>query len=354
MTTPIREPRVRRNHAAAAIASAAAVWVAVFASSLARLGAHPTTDVSWNHDIARILQDRCAVCHHQGGAGSIDLTDYTQARQWAHAIKRSVLDRRMPPWRPSPGFGDFVNDRRLSSYEVELIAAWVNGGTRVGPPEPARPGAPAASSLPGAVELTSALASFAGAGRTLQLAPADHERWISGWEFRSNDTSGIKDATISLGSAVIATWSPGEPATVLPDGTAYRVPAGVTVRATLRYRDVEPRVIDTTRFAVQLSARRPQREIAQLRLVPGANTLAEAIDVLSVRPVVTSSGTSVQIIAQQPDGAVEPLLVIDRDEVDSAVTYRYRRPLRLPARTVVRLTAFDRAARATLDYVAAR
>ena len=91
-----------------------------------------------------------------------------------------------------------------------------------------------------------------------------------------------------------------------------------------------------------------------MRLGPGANTRADAIAVLSVRPLVTSSGTSVQIIAQQPDGAVEPLLVIDRDGVDSAVTYRYRRPLRLPARTVVRLNAFDRAAHATLDYVAAR
>jgi len=340
-----------RRDSALAIVALAAVGAAVVISSSARLDAHPTTDVTWNRDVARILQDHCAVCHHGGGAVSLDLTDYAQARRWAHAIARNVLERRMPPWRAAPGFGDFANDRSLSTYEIDVITAWVNGGTRIGPPLPPQRAVRDHDPFDATVELGGTAAPVAGAVRALVLPASDRERWISGWEFRPGDASVVKDASISIGDMVIGTWSPGEPATVLPDGTGYRIPAATTVRARIRYRDVEPRVMDTTRVALRLSPR-PLHEIAQLRVRPGARVLVTAMDVLAVRPRVGASGTSVQIIARHRDGSIEPLLVIDRGDAEAAVTYRCRRPVRLESGTVVKLLAFDRSSRATLDYVA--
>ena len=34
----------------------------------------------------------------------------------------------MPPWKPEPGFGDFVGERHLSDVQIQTIARWVAGG----------------------------------------------------------------------------------------------------------------------------------------------------------------------------------------------------------------------------------
>ena len=87
-----------------------------------------TTKVTWDREIAPIVQARCAGCHAAGGRSTIVLTTYDEARPWAAAIKEEVLTRRMPKWNAARGFGDFANDPSLSPFEMALIAAWVDGG----------------------------------------------------------------------------------------------------------------------------------------------------------------------------------------------------------------------------------
>src|SRR5208282_4606509 len=35
---------------------------------------------------------------------------------------------RMPPWHADPRYGKFANDRRMTSKEIETVAAWVDAG----------------------------------------------------------------------------------------------------------------------------------------------------------------------------------------------------------------------------------
>jgi hypothetical protein len=85
--------------------------------------------VSWDREIAPIIEARCVGCHRSDGPpGSIPLSTYKEARPWAAAIKEEVLTRRMPKWAAARGYGDFANDPSLSPFEVALIAAWVDGG----------------------------------------------------------------------------------------------------------------------------------------------------------------------------------------------------------------------------------
>jgi hypothetical protein len=86
-----------------------------------------TTAITWDREISRIVYDRCASCHHDGGA-AFSLMTYESAKPWAVAIKEEVLSRRMPPWGAIKGYGDFRNDRALTSEQIELITAWVEGG----------------------------------------------------------------------------------------------------------------------------------------------------------------------------------------------------------------------------------
>jgi hypothetical protein len=104
--------------------------------SLATLRGHDliTTRVAWNPEVRRIVQARCVSCHSAGGRAPMPLTTYKEARPWARAIKEEVLTRRMPKWHAMRGYGSFSNDPSLSSFEIALIAAWVDGGAPQGSP----------------------------------------------------------------------------------------------------------------------------------------------------------------------------------------------------------------------------
>ena len=90
-----------------------------------------TTPITWDREISRIVYDRCASCHHDGGR-AFSLMTYAAARPWAVAIKEEVLERRMPPWGAVKGFGDFRNDKALTPEQLELIISWVGGGVPEG------------------------------------------------------------------------------------------------------------------------------------------------------------------------------------------------------------------------------
>jgi len=87
-----------------------------------------TTAVTWDREISAIFRARCVNCHRDGGASSIPLTTWAEARPWARAIRQEVMTRQMPIWNSSRGYGDFSNDPSLSPFEIALVAAWVDGG----------------------------------------------------------------------------------------------------------------------------------------------------------------------------------------------------------------------------------
>ena len=101
-------------------------------SICAEAGAHNVGNaITWNREISRILYQRCASCHHEGGT-AFSLMKYQEVQPRAVAIKEEVLSRRMPPWGAVKGFGDFRNDEGLSQAELELITDWFDSDTPKG------------------------------------------------------------------------------------------------------------------------------------------------------------------------------------------------------------------------------
>lgn len=107
------------------------IFAAVIAATAPALVAHDRigTKVTWEREIAPIVQARCATCHSPGGRAPMPLTTYEETRPWARAIREEVLARRMPKWPIVRGYGDLGNDRSLSPFEIALITAWVDGGS---------------------------------------------------------------------------------------------------------------------------------------------------------------------------------------------------------------------------------
>ena len=87
---------------------------------------------TFNEHVAPILFDNCVSCHRADQIAPMVLTSYQDARPWARAIKDKVVQREMPPWHADPRFGSFVNDRRLTQEQIDIIAAWADGGAPEG------------------------------------------------------------------------------------------------------------------------------------------------------------------------------------------------------------------------------
>ncbi len=118
---------------------ARARWIMqVVGTALAFLISGPITGASlpsttssvptFSHDVAPILYGHCVSCHHAGDIAPMSLLTYKEVRPWAAAIRQAVLTRKMPPWKADPHFGKWSNDPRLSSEEVAVLSAWVEGG----------------------------------------------------------------------------------------------------------------------------------------------------------------------------------------------------------------------------------
>lgn len=72
-------------------------------------------------------------------------------------------------------------------------------------------------------------------------------------------------------------------------------------------------------------------------VVKGTRALTAATVVRAIRPAGLAEGASVRVVAERPDGAIEPLLWLLNYQPKWRRTYAYREPLRLPAGTLVKL-----------------
>jgi mono/diheme cytochrome c family protein len=106
-----------------------AVWslaVIIGLTALAQDG--KKSEVTFNKDIAPIVFNHCAVCHHPGEVAPFSLLTYEDVKKRERNILYVTGKRLMPPWKPEPGFGEFQDCRRLSDQQIALIKQWVDDG----------------------------------------------------------------------------------------------------------------------------------------------------------------------------------------------------------------------------------
>jgi|SRR5579862_1010072 len=234
--SPIRPARPRIH------TSTQILVVVLFFTGALGVKAHDpiTTKVTWSKEVVRIVDNHCIGCHMKDGVAPMPLTSYDEARPWAKAIKDEVVSRHMPLWPAARGFGHFSNDPTLSPFEIELIAAWVDGGAPKGDEKdlPAKNTQSAPSRLDLVLTLPARTSDPAGDTKIFVLTtPFDQDRWIRGWEFTPNDPAIVSaefmldETRVPLGS-----WAPPEGRVMFPTGAGQLLPHNQSVRVTIRYR----------------------------------------------------------------------------------------------------------------------
>jgi hypothetical protein len=88
--------------------------------------------ITWSGDIASIMYNKCAACHHDGGLAPFALMTYSDAHAKQYLISGSVNNGSMPPWPPDKNYKRFKDERLLTAAELDKINEWIGNGAPSG------------------------------------------------------------------------------------------------------------------------------------------------------------------------------------------------------------------------------
>ena len=359
------------------------------------------SQVTFNKDIAPILFENCASCHRPARSAAsapvdpndplciagapFSLLDYDSARANAEAIAQATLTRAMPPWLPEPGHGEFLNTRRLSDAQIDLVQRWVQQGAPRGDPAatPTPPSFPDGWQL-GTPDLVvkSADAYTLNAGkddvfRTLVVpVPSSPARYVRAIEFRAGNPRVIHHANVAVDPSRVSRlldradpgpgfaampedavqnvfgWSPGKVPILEPEDTAWTLDEGSDLVVQLhmvpgsRSEIVQPSIglffssTPPTRVPIVIKLESKAIDIpagAANHVVEESYVLPVDVSAVSVYPHAHYLAREMSGTATLPDGTVKPLLLIRQWDIRWQDQYRYREPLVLPKGTTLRM-----------------
>jgi Copper type II ascorbate-dependent monooxygenase, C-terminal domain len=354
---------------------------------------HADGAITWSKDIAPLFQQHCQTCHRPGDIGAMSLLSYADAYGVRQKILRAVDRRRMPPWKPVAGFGEFLDVRRLGDPEIALIRSWVAAGAPEGDPKdlPSPRQWPDGWRLgaPDAVLASASAFDVPASDRDLYrcfVIPTSfgEDRWISAAEFLPGnrkivhhvitylDTSGasasLAAADRGLGYSCfggpgfapaggLGGWAPGAPPQVNPEGTALLLPAGARVVMQVHYHnrssetqgdrtqiglhfartpvDKQVRSIPVLNLSFVIPAGAARHEVHASRTVP----VGRDLHAIGITPHMHLLGREMKVTATYPDGTVTPLIYIDDWDFHWQGTYTFKTPVPLPGGTRIDVSA---------------
>jgi hypothetical protein len=353
--------------------------------------------VTYNKHVAPILFKHCASCHRPGEIGPFSLLTYKDAAKRAGFLKEVTGARRMPPWKPVPGYGDFQDTRRLSDAEINILARWADTGAPQGDP---RDLPPAPKFTEGwqlgkpdlILKMPEAFTVPAG-GRDIYrcfVLPTGlkKKRAVAAVEFRPGNRRAVHHAVIAIDTSGAARkkdkadgkpgfrspggtfgipvagflggWSPGATPRRLPDGVGRRLPAGSDLVVQIHYPATGKEEKDQSAIGLFFTRKPPEKFVRvivlperRLRIPAGEKqyrvsaryTLPVDVHAIGVLPHMHLLGREMKLTAGLPDGKKQPMIWIKDWDFNWQGQYQYAREIALPKGTVLHLEAsFDNSA----------
>jgi len=315
--------------------------------------------VTFNKDVAPIFNKNCASCHRAGEMAPMSLTSFKDARPWANAIRKAVIERAMPPWGADPAFGEFANSLRLSDQELATIAAWVGGGSLEGDARDL-PAPPVFTDgwhigTPDAVLSMSAPADVPASGPRILVdfkiqTHFSEDKYLELAEVTPGNRPVTHHAVISVqdesGSHRIASYLPGGAVNSFPPGVAKLIPKDTTLNLNMHYNPKGTATTDKTTMAF-VFAKGPIEKIAvtamlgtrDLDIPPGAANyeakgtpfvFAGDSHILSLLPRMNERGKDYKYTLVYPDGRSVVLLSVPKFNDSWQPSYILKTPIAAP------------------------
>ncbi|MCB9897190.1 MAG: redoxin family protein [Planctomycetes bacterium] len=329
--------------------------------------------VTWAESVSRVMQDRCASCHHHDGPGHFAFDTYDEVVGRKGMIRYVLSKRLMPPWHAAAGSGPWRDDRSLSRDDRKLLLDWIAADCPEGDPADAprarhhvegrwqlgKPDAAYAMDEPIAVPAdgvvdyryvyvktdqpvdrwVSAVEVLPGASTVVHhvlVFPADEDEALGRRRVRGSD--GLE--------GYFAAYVPGAGTRVFGDGLAKRLPAGTWLKLQLHYTPDGTATEDVTRIGFHFADVPPAHEVhtsgvyntdfmipAGSRGMPvTAERTLERDTVLSAfSPHMHLRGAAFQLELELPDGEREMLLDVPRYDFEWQTMYTLLEPRTVPA-----------------------
>ena len=338
---------------------------------------------TFNHDVAPILYKNCSNCHRPGEVAPFALLTYDDAAKRAKQIAAITEARVMPPWKATPGYGEFLDERRLSEQEIATIRDWATHGAPEGdlkdkPVPPTFATGWLAGQPDQVIEMKQAYAVPAeGADQfrcfVIPLNAAQDE-YVNTVEFRAGNPKIVHHAILFLDSSgearnkedapgkgydcvggpglditgALGGWAPGAtPATARP-GIAATIKKGSDLVLQIHYHlDGKPE-LDQSKIGLKFSKEPPTKGLTlfvlgnqRIDIPPGdghyvvkaSGVLPMDAEAIAVFPHAHYLCKDMKVDATLPDGKVVPLIWIKDWDFNWQGAYRYASPVNLPKGT---------------------
>ncbi len=343
--------------------------------------------VTYANDIAPLLNDRCAMCHHPGGSAPFSLLTYQDVKRRASQIGEATRTRYMPPWKADPDDGPFVGQHPLSDREIALIRRWIDEGAIEGDAtSPTKPPLWSEGWQLGAPDLIVSLpqpftlpAEGTDVFRIFAIPlPVDRARFVRGLEFRPGNARVVHHANIRVDRTGAARaldqadagvgytglipraaqypdghflgWTPGQIAPLLPPELAWRLERGTDLVVEIHMQPSGKSETVQPSIGLYFGDRPPTRTPAMLRLgrqnidIPAGDSdytvtdsflLPVDVEIEAVQPHAHYRARDVRGEARLPDGTVKTLIHIGDWDFRWQHVYRFATPFRLPKGTML-------------------
>ncbi len=341
----------------------------------------PLTEVTYHRDVARILQQHCVECHHDGGIAPFALDDLAEVKDRAKTIKRVVEQRQMPPWFAAPvaegAENPWANDCSLSTRDKTDLLAWIDSPNR---PLGDAKDAPAPRTFSSewsigtpdlVVQIPRPIAIKAEGFMPYQFATAQttlsEDKWVAAYEVQPSVRAAVHHVIIQVhekGAKVrdrdegsggfFAAYVPGNGRRIYEPGFARKLPAGATVSFQIHYTPFGRAVEEQVRIGLVFAKAPPRFEVRtltvadhQLAIQPGAADHVESterpvpfdVHVLGYMAHMHVRGKSFRYDLTHADGRRETLLEIPRYDFNWQLRYEYKEPKVIPRGSRLKVTA---------------
>ncbi|MEP6671111.1 MAG: redoxin family protein [Chthoniobacter sp.] len=361
---------------APAIAATSAPGCALDVPNAARPAA---TNLTYNHDISRILQANCVSCHHQDSIAPFSLETYADVKEHAAMMKKQVNRGAMPPWFAVETAGhahQWMNDRSLSETDKTDLLAWLNSerpqGNPADAPVPRHFTSGWMIGQPDAVfQIPRPVQVKAEGVMPYQTEVVEtnftEDRWVRGYEILPTDRAVVHHVIVRVhakgaklkeagdaSEGFFAAYVPGNSFRVLPDGFAKLLPAGSRISFQIHYTPNGHATQDQIKIGLLFAAQPPQYEVhvsslakPGLNIPPGDANHVETAEMviptnmmfMSFMPHMHVRGKAFKYELTTPDGKSEALLDIPHYDFNWQIQYQYAQPKFIPAGSKVRITA---------------
>jgi len=338
-----------------------------------------TGEVTYNQQVAAILERRCVECHRAGEIGPMSLRRYEDAVAWAGPIQEAITEGRMPPWHAGPEFGPFLNDRRLTKDERETLLKWIEQGCPQGEGSPPPPREFVEGWTIGKPDLVFEMPETAeipaetpprGIPYRYYVVETNftEDKWVQAAQTRPGARDVVHHIIVfvlppgqrrlggegGLGNGFLVAYAPGDMPFVAPPGMAKKIPKGSRLVFQMHYTPNGKAQKDRSIVGLVFAKEPPQHEVKvkaiatrSFAIPPGAEnhqviastTFRRDTLLLSFSPHMHLRGKDFCYHAIFPDGTRKTLLAVPRYDFNWQTTYQLAEPLKLPAGTRIQCVA---------------